>query len=308
MISLADNPKPQLASRNLIAWHGWRFAIRPRWAPVKIDGDAANGALLIADLASPKLVVRWRRLSRKTDPAKAVIRTLREDIGQLAADEAKPHTPPGGAFSDGLLYRDPEPPGRDVWIGFSPATNRLVSLSYHAKRRDQVLGDELLPTLADTDPAGPQEWSVFELSLRLPRALPLVSHRLNAGDLGLTFSQKRTTLTVRQIGPASVALSRMPLEKWAQTQESKIAKHFRPRGSFAPVTIEADERQLEGVSRASRRRRRYSWVWWFAKGWTTYAVTDSARDRIVVVQSTDDALARDVITAVGQTSVESTPG
>jgi hypothetical protein len=298
------NRQPPANDRqSVIAWQGWRFAVRPRWAPVKLDGDYRVGSMVVADLAAPKLVVRWKQVSAKADPQKSVRGTMREDVGQLAADEAKPLAVEG--FEHGLLYEDPRPPGRDVWLGYSSASRRVVSLSYHARRRDRVLAGELVPTLAESPAGGVQEWSIFDLSFRLPRPIPLLSHRLNAGDLGLTFTHKRTTLTVRQIGPASLALGRMPLERWLADQETRIAKHYRPvRGQPQPAAVET----LNGLSRASQRRRRYAWVWWFAKEWMTYVLKDEARDRLVIVQSTDATLAMHIASSVGQRPISSLNG
>jgi hypothetical protein len=296
--------------RSVVAWHGWTFVVPDDWSPVKLEGDAAAGYALLADLERPRLGVRWATPPKKraaADAEKLVRQAMRREVGQLAAEEAKPFTPPGGAsaWSHGVLYLEADPPGRDVWIAASAASGRVVEIVHHAHRRSRALPDDLLPTLADGGGGdGPVEWSVFGLSVRLPRAMTLLTQRLHAGDLALSFAgtgkaHRRDRLTVRQVAAAGLALSRRPLDRWLAAQED--GKHFRvPSGKPEAVTVTAsDGRELVGFARTARRRRRFFWKRSVPPQVVTYALHDAARDRLVIVQGTDDALAKATASTVG---------
>src|SRR5581483_1097358 len=110
---------------SLIAWQGLRLTVPARWSPVKIEGDYAAGYVLLADLHRPRLGLRWGTLrKRKMDVAAVVRKRMLEEVGRLAADEATPLNVSEG-WTGGTLYIEPEPPGRDVWIGYSPRSKRV---------------------------------------------------------------------------------------------------------------------------------------------------------------------------------------
>lgn len=298
------------ARHSILAWHGWALAIPADWSPVKLDGDASAGFVLLADLEKPRLGLRWAtpRKSRAGDAEKLVRQAMVREVGQLAAAEAKPFSPAGdasGAWTGGQLFLEPEPPGRDVWIGVSGTSGRVVEVVHHAHRRARTLPDDLLPTLADAGGAGGAvEWSVFGLSVRLPRAMTLAGQRLNAGDLSLSFvgqgkARRRDRLTVRQIAAATLALGRRPLDQWLAGQED--ANHYRTRATPEPVTVTAadDGRELTGVVRTSPRRRRFFWKPGLSPEVVTYATHDRTRDRLVIVQASDDELSQQALAGVG---------
>ncbi|MFT3785206.1 MAG: hypothetical protein QM770_03450 [Tepidisphaeraceae bacterium] len=209
------NRPPPSAHRPLLAWHGLSLALPTDCGPVKIEGDATKGAVMIADLHAPRLGLRWNSPPRRRRFEKrAIENALRSEVGQLAAKEAIEHTPDG--FTHGLLYVDPDPPGRDVWIGISSTSHRLVEVVWQAKGKSPTndLRDRVLPTLADDGFDGPQRWSVFDFSLIAPAGWKLVRQRFNAGDLTMEFANRRSSTIVRQIGPARLALKRQTAEQW----------------------------------------------------------------------------------------------
>lgn len=225
---------------------------------------------------------------RRFEPVTWCRAALRAEVGQLAAAEAVELPLNADLWDASLLYTEPEPPGRDVWLGHSRVSGRIVELVYHADRRDGLLRDALLPRLRDTNRDELTRWSVFDLSCSVPAGFELSQRRLNAGDLSLTFSRARDWVTVRQVGPAQLALSRSPLEGWIHAQERAVERYYRPVG------------QITLGERVMQRRRRFLWMWWITPQAMTIARHDRERDRIVIVQSTNRDLAERVRATVGR--------
>lgn len=290
---------PGRSSQAAVVWQGWRLDLPARWNPVKLEGDYASGHALFMDLYGPRLGLMWKKAGgRRFDPDKWARQTLVAEVGTLAAAEAR-ELADLRPWQAARLYIDPEPPGRDVWLAYSPVSARCVVLTYFARRRERILAETVVPTLVDlpTDRAMP--WSVFEMSCVVPPGLSLAGRTLNAGDLSLSFADKRRQLTVRQIAVAELALKRMGIEKWLIQQEQTRRKHYRPVGEAQAMQLTAMGRAIQGVGRALRRRRRFFWMRKLPRGLWGCALHDKARDRLVIGQGTDRALVEEVLATVG---------
>ena len=255
---------------------------------------------LFGDLHRPRLGLRWLRLPRKKKPQDFIGDLMRQEVGAMASLEAKPF--PLDGFEAGILYLEPEPPGRDVWIAYNSLSQRILILIYHAHRREHLLAQNILPTVRNLSVDQPTPWSIFELSCIVDAGMTLEAHHLNAGDLSLDFiarGQRRPRkLSLRQIAIAELALQRMPLENWLAQQQRMQRRHYRIAGPAKTVELDCHGRTLRGLVCPSRRRRRF----FFTRlpiELITYALHDAARDRLVFVQSTDDDLARRVLATVG---------
>jgi hypothetical protein len=289
-----------IGTTSLFAWHGWRLWLPRSWNPVKLEGDYTKGLALFADMDRARLGLRWDTpRQKKFDPDAWTKRAVRNEVGQLAADEAIA-LPSRFTFHISRLYLDPDPPGRDVFVAHSTLSNRVIEIIHHAHKRTRTLEESILPTLADTAPDAPTPWSIFDLTCTSPANYRLKSHRLNAGDLALTFARKHDWLTVRQIALAALALSRKPLDKWLADQLRTIEKHYAPGGNLAATTLSASARELSGFTSSSTRRTRFAWMGWLPRHITTFALHDLARDRIVIAQGTTEDLLRDLASTVGR--------
>ncbi len=285
-----------------VAWQGWRLALPRRWDPVRLDGDAAAGQALFADALRPRVGLRWRtvRRGRRFDPAAAVRQTLAAEVGQLAAAEARPGGPAGGDWASPLLYVEPDPPGRDVWVAFSPASGRLVTVACPVRRREHVLAGLVLPTVAESplDRAAP--WAVFDLGLTVPGGFALAGRRLDAGDLSLWFADRRgARFTVRQVAVAELALRRRPLDGWVRDQQRADRRQYRPAGPVVDAEVIVGGRPLAGRAGRLARRRRFALARWHPPALVTVVAHDVPRDRLIVLHGTDEALLRAVAATVG---------
>jgi hypothetical protein len=273
----------------IIAWQGWELHVPAAWNPVRLEGDWDSGQALLVDMERPRLGLRWQkpRRGKEFDAETAVKKAMRDEVGRLAADEARPFEMADEDWQASLLYVEPEPPGRDVWIGYSRRSGRMLQAVYHAKRRESTLAERVLSSVTDSDRDAETRWSVFELSCVAPAAMKLTDQKLMAGDLSLTFASKGKTLTVRQVAVAELALKRMSLEKWVGSQQRVDLKHYRPLGKVEEIAIDATGREIRGVIRRSVRRRRFCWVRGLVSEKVTCALHDEARDRLVIVEANE---------------------
>ena len=277
----------------VFAWQGWRLEMPDGWSPVRLEGTYDEGYALVADLQRPRFGLRWKRAGTRLDAAAWTRKTMIAEVGRLAADETVDATLSSPVdWQAGRLYTEPKPPGRDVWLALSPESRRTVEFVYHAHRRDRILVQRLLPRLVD-QPAGVMDWSVFDLSCRSPAHLELIGQRLNAGDLSLTFGdRKKIEVTARQIALASLALKRQTLESWLAGQIDLRRKHYRASG---PVETDPPAGLLR---QGSRRRLRWRWRWWIAPGFVTLARHDPQRDRLVLIDATSELLAMQMLQSI----------
>ncbi len=303
-VKSTTDPRLQIANcnRQLLAWQGWQLLIPNDWNPVKVEGDFDDGSLLIADMHAARLGLRWRKAAKTADPAKWADRAMRAEVGKLAASEVSDLAmPQASAWRISRLYTEPEPPGRDVWMGWSEPSGRVMEIVYHAQARDNVLAGDVLTTLADTTRGEPLAWSIFDLSVKTPAKLSLQWFKLNAGDLSLAFSEKRgrKLSVVRQIGPASLALARQPLDGWMSQQRHPLRKLYRPMSKPEPTVLGVGGQKLEGLRATLSRKRRLWWLWVVAKRLVLLGLHDPARKRLLIGQSEDEQVLRDLMASIG---------
>jgi hypothetical protein len=281
-------------NRRTICWQGWKLQIPRRWDPVKLEGNHSEGYALFADALRPRLGLRWQTQKKNTDPATAVKTALKNEVGQLAAGEATPLWSLDQAWQTPLLYIEPQPPGRDVFSAASLISNRLLQVAYHAHRREHILAQTILPTLSDLPVDRAVPWSVFDLNCVIPGNMPLRSHRLNAGDLGLTFADRFHELTLRQIAVAQLALTRQPLDAWITDQQKTARRYHKPSDHFSDTTVQVGDRELSGRRSQMHRRLRYSILWNQPPVLTTLALHDRDRDRLILLHGSDEPLLREI--------------
>jgi hypothetical protein len=273
------------------AWQGIGLEMPSSCNPIKLEGDFSNGYVLIADMNRPRLGIRWNTPpTQKFDPAQLLRTAMIQEVGILAAEEAI--TFDAAEMPHGLLYTEPAPPGRDVWIGWNSASGRVVEIIHHARHRERILMDRILPTLTDDGGKDVVPWSVFDLSCHVPREYQLQSNQLNVGDLTLVFSAKDERLRVRQIAVARVALRRRPLEKWLEEERRLERKHYRPNGEAVMLS----DAKIVGTM---CRRRRFFFAWKLPRTLITIAEHDVDRDRLVISQGTDEELVKRTVGSVG---------
>jgi hypothetical protein len=286
------------APRVPFAWHGWTISIPSDWNPVKLIGDFNTGHALIADLSHPRMAIRWSTPPKKFNPTKWAKNILIEEIGHLAAAEAHPIDSP--TWPGAILYTEPDPPGRDVFLAQSAISGRTVELVHNVTADEISQMDSLRASLSDSQPSQETNWSVFDLSCRIPAGWQLESHLLTAGDLKLNFTRGKNHLSLRQIAVAQLALKRMPLDRW-------LADHCKKSEPTKPITIQTpDCRRLEGLSCVIQKPKSF----WKKHSPETSAMIlhDPLRDKLLIVDGDDFDAVCNLATTVGCASPELVEG
>ena len=232
---------------------------------------------------------------------------MRNEVGQLAADEAKPIVMPGasvetdstGEWLSPLLFTEPQPPGRDVFSVYSRPSGRLLQIAYHAHRRERLFGTSILPTLVDLPADRAALWSIFDWSAIIPGGMKLVSQRLNAGDLGLTFADGFAQITIRQIAVAQLALQRLSLDGWIADQQKTALRYYVRDGVSSDTGVEVHHRELAGRKMRMHRRLRYGFMWKLPSQLITIALHDPLRDRLFLLHGSDESLLQQVAKTLG---------
>ncbi len=322
----------------IFAWQGWQLQMPDEWNPVNLHGTFEAGYALLSDIHRPRLGIRWGTPGRGFDCKRWAREALVAEIGELAAKEGEECG--DERFGEAILYLEAEPPGRDVWVGFSKVLGRTFEMVHHvytgetSKMRklgkgfsDGAIGcgskffhgPHPLPLLFEPEPqsrrpeyrargkearGGEMAWAAFDLSCVTGGGWRLASHKMNAGDLSLEFARKSERMSVRQIAVAHLALKRMLLEKWIEEQSRPWMKRYRRVGDVAAVSMAtSDGRGLEGVS--CRLERRKLMIWGPGMGAMYLAVLhDARRDRLIFVEAKDESQAEELVRSVGWAAQE----
>lgn len=277
-----------------IAWQGWRLQVPNDWNPVRIEGDHDKGSIILADLNEPRLALRWTRAGRRFDFARWPARVIAGELGASFVDKIRRLEPgeiPEG-FQHASAFEDDDPPGRDIFLAHSIASGRLIELIHPIERVSKRLLADIVPTLRDTGADEATSWSIFDLRCTIPPGFGLDRHRLNAGDLTLTFGRKRRTLVIRQVAPASLALAREPLDRWLERHARLWRAHY---GSKRRVfeSLGTDETPLLRLSLP--RRRRLFFARWLAPTRCILLRHDPRLDRILMLDGDDPGLLDEVM-------------
>jgi hypothetical protein len=315
----------------IFAWQGWQIQVPEEWNPVNLQGTFEAGYALLSDIHRPRVGIRWGTPGRGFDSNRWMREAMVAEVGELAAEEAEACGEE--RFENAILYLEPEPPGRDVWVGFSRVSGRTFEIIHHVYPREaskirELRGESgdveknsaLTPTLSlstrrrgkrgkegrgdwagfsDSAREGELAWAAFDLSCVTGGGWRLASQRMNAGDLSLEFGRKSERMSVRQIAVARLALKRMALEKWLEEQSRPWMKRYRRVGEVAVISMAAsDGRGLEGVSCCLERRKLM--IWGSGMGAMYLAVLhDAKRDRLIFVEAKDESQAGELARSVG---------
>jgi hypothetical protein len=260
---------------------------------MKLEGDYNTGYALVADVYRPRLGMRWTTPARNFDAQTWAKKALIEEVGQLAAQAAKPC--PTDYWKTSLLFSEPDPPGRDVWLALGNVSGRTMELVHHVTVDEPSQMEALRRQLADSPPADELLWSVFDLSCKTPPGYRLESKLLNAGDLRLTFTDDSQHLTVRQIAVAHLALKTMPLEKWLEQQQLPHEKNYRLTGPPSPICF---TETLHGLACQLHRRRKL-WQRRLPAEIYILALHDTQRGKLIVVEADTKLSAEQFAKTVG---------
>lgn len=290
---------------HILAWQHWFVRVPGDWNPVRIDGDADRGSVVLADLARTRMALRWQRVSKRWDVERGQRQALVTAAGRDAVGEASEFTA-SDDFTRILLHEPKDADAPERAFLHSRISNRLLEIVRVRHESDgkqtPTLRRDLLASMRDQQPDDEVRWRVFEMDVMVPGGFGLKSRSLAAGDLTLSFEKKREVIAVRVICPARLALSRQPLERWMQMYGRGWRATHRPRRSKMGVVeawtdpdAQTDETEVaDPINRLIvPRRRRLFFARWIARQRVILARV--VRDRILLADGATDARALDML-------------
>ena len=230
-----------------IAWAGWQIRVPADWRPVAIEDAPRRQCMMIGSASSPIMQVKWTRTPADATAFAAWLpRRLRRTARGMAKSDQPPQSP---ETTDAAWLKGGS---RSLWYGACARASILLEIVVDATagiHELDLIENSIIPSLRYTAEAEPTRWAVFDVSFTTPPGFALASKRLNVGDMQIEFSgSSGKQLTLRQIYPASIALSRQPLDQWLGPQRiSRTARVLRMQEGPHPWHARVNGRDVSGM-------------------------------------------------------------
>jgi len=240
---------------NILAWCGWRLRMPQDWRPLRLEGEAKAGSAMIGDAAKARLKVSWVQV-----PKARAKRCWSRRLRRVQAERVE--SPPPRGFTDCILLR-PQKGERLIWVGCAEGSGLVVELIYRrpeGRGRDDQVDRVVMPSLQAAPPGeGGTFWSIFGAGFVAPGGFALAGRSLHLGEISLRFARGKEVLSLGQVYPADLALSRRPLGFWLRSWpwEQKALRRFRPLGEDRPWRVQRRGGELAGLLRAGRKAVRW---------------------------------------------------
>lgn len=199
-----------------IAWQGWCMPIEDDWHLLKIEGNHREGAVFIGYPEIPLLEIKWKRLK---NPYHAEAKDWLMQIFNTSKYDKNPPCPQSFSSSAWIFkHKVKNDNYLNIWIAIGKDQKTIIELittnntpDYVQKKIFHKLLDEIVLYTENQN----WFWAINNISFSIPARFTLRDKHLFCGDIGLLFdSSERETLTVRQIYPAKLALSRKDMKSW----------------------------------------------------------------------------------------------
>jgi len=237
---LAETPSPPWRT---IAWNGIRFEAPADWEIGKIG----LRYLMLETESGPVMEIKWNSVKGRFSPkahlrrlAALQHRKLRKSFGNqpLPADWAEAVA---RFDATGFLWQAKSVAGRGIitYCRHCRTAALIQFLSTPSDRTDPRIR-KLLASFRDHSDSGVVTWSIFDIQAEVPDHFRLKSHRLDAGEFELVFSNKKQQITMHRWSPAAILLQRYKLEELAQSRLDLDAKQAPALKSREPGIVEGD--------------------------------------------------------------------
>jgi hypothetical protein len=280
-----------------LGWAGWLLRVPAALRFSEVEGDGDKGWIELADGRRPRLLIRWSTLGRRSPK----LEDLAVKAVRLWGAKDRPVNLAGRVRSRSDLLAGSfasitdEGAAVTVSIGIGAATRRLLEIVVRQRPDESpnIDADDLLRTLTDSAPDSGQRWAFYATSFVAVPGYAFQSAELNLGDMSVSLRDRarRAEMTVRQIYPASLALSKMHGPEWLDAmRKPPIGRALPAAISRTPGTVQIQTPLGPGWFRDDvfmklrKPRRQRTWV-----------INDEKADRLLVLRVRDEAARFDVI-------------
>jgi hypothetical protein len=272
-----------------LAWCGWGVRIPPDWRPLHIEGTWDKGAMMVGPGDEAVFQIKWQRPNPRRFDEQVWIR---DRLARYAAFSHPGAAPGADGFSVKALFRDVptrNAGNRSLWYGYSPAANLAVEVAVNrasAAANQRTALDETIPAASATSLQEATKWALYEVGFLSPAGYRITRWRLFSGDIALRLrgpAGKR--LTVRQVYPAEIALTRRRMEEWLAAMPFDEHRRLRPSGPVESASVETRSGVLQGLKRMGRKRLAFPLGWVRSLHSVAVAVRDPGLDRLLIAES-----------------------
>ncbi len=239
-----------------LAWMGWQVSVPADWRPLRIEGEWLRGTMVIGNSDGPCIQVKWIRPdTRRFRPDRAIARrTKKEKRNNLSLSKS---CPSATDFRHCSWLTGKEGTARAVWYGYAPKAELMLELVARMKdgKTGKWIEKRIIPSLKAFRANEAMPIAVFGASFKIPAGFTLKTWKLELGDITIKLDAKESkSLTLRQVYPAGLALSRRPIERWQELKPFKEHRSFRTNGKPAPCRIERNGHACSGIRRCGKKR------------------------------------------------------
>jgi len=200
------------------------------WRPLSITGNRSKGFMMLGDSFRALMQVKWQQPEeRRFDPNKwmsNIVKNTRKEASQRDA------TPFPKGFQHTLWLPDVgKNNSKALWYGYGSEANLILEVVLNLEGNTALASqwrNQILPTLSLTPSGTETFWAVFDVSFTTPPGFDILDKTLHIGDMALRFKNGGgSTLMMRQVYPAELALSRREMKKWLIYSPFKDRRKYR---------------------------------------------------------------------------------
>lgn len=258
----------------MLAWNGWKTRMPADWRPLKLEGNAPEGHMLVGDGERPVFQVSWREWGKRRIAPETWIERRTGDSG------IRQDTP---GFDAAAVVESAE---RWALVAankrFGVVLSADAQLTKNTRRR---IKEMVFGSFEAVETGAPTPWAVFGAHFETPAGFRYKQASLRLGDIALELRARGGgRLVVRQVYPGKLALSRRPLEKWLE--HTPFPQRLRIKGlSVEPWPIEFGAGLMFEGRLATRLKSLAVPLNFLARRYScTAAVWDESLDRLLIVE------------------------
>ncbi len=254
-----QNNGPQRAETEL-AWMGWALMMPAEWRPLKIRGEYNRGAVIVGDGEHAVFQIKWWRPGiKKFNSDDWISRRLEKEF-KIVVRNANAPCPAG--FTNAAWVLDAKNRGKGnlmVWYGYAAQSDLMIEIISGGDAPDHECRKVIRRTIPSLRMFRPDEsvcYCLFNRKFKVPAGFVLKIWKLESGDITLKFEtgKSRESLTVRQIYPADLALSRCSIDRWMLLKRFKENRKFVPVEKTGPYEVKIKGVKVSGARRYGRKK------------------------------------------------------
>lgn len=270
-----------------LAWCGWRMRVPESWRPLQIEGAWEKGMMMVGTTGEALFQIKWwRPNARNFSPQEWLDRRLQ----RMAAIPSTESPRPKGFGVHAYLPEAPSKGGgsRSIWYGYCACANLVLEVAVNravAKRTQSEMRRKVLPGVSATPLDGETLWAIFDVSFVSPRGFTIKDWNLYSGDITLRFcARDKSTLVVRQVYPADVALERRKMERWLVKFPFKEHRRYRRTAGEKPWSASSRKGRWSGRKRTGRKLLAFPLRFVSARYSVAVAARDTEMNRLLLAE------------------------